>query len=141
MIVSCPECGKKYKIPDDRIGDRPKKLKCRSCSHVMVIEPPDRSSIPDVSPIPEDVEGEERRAVRFARVLASDMLVYNREQIEEARRQNRVPEEMASEIQRSWELWQSRYPEEAEREPEVFSNALEDFIGDGQTFADWEPPS
>ena len=131
MIVNCPNCDSKYNIPENKIGNSAKRFRCRKCSEIFIINPPkDRATgTPEVS-IAED--NEEQRAARFARVLASDMLIYNRELIDEARKEGNLPEVMSGEIQKSWDLWKSRFPEECEGNPDIFSDALNQFLADGE---------
>lgn len=40
LIVSCAECGKKYKVGDDKAG---KKIKCANCAAIIVIPAPESS--------------------------------------------------------------------------------------------------
>lgn len=130
MIVSCPNCECRYNIPSEKIGDSPKRFRCRKCSETFVINPP-KPEIPDTPHIPDEID-DDKRATRFARVLASDMLIYNREIIEKALRDGNLPEVMEAEIRKSWELWRSRFPDESEKEPEKFNDALNYFLADGE---------
>lgn len=34
MILTCPSCGTKFRIPDDALGDTGRKLRCAACKHV-----------------------------------------------------------------------------------------------------------
>jgi len=139
MIVTCPSCSSRYNIPADKIGDSPKRFRCRKCSEVFTINPVS-STLHEPPPIPDNLDDEEHRASRFARVLASDMFIYNRELVERARLQGTLLEEMEQEIMRSWELWKSRFPDESRNEPELFSDALNHFLADGEDiFSDWMP--
>ncbi|MCD4701549.1 MAG: zinc-ribbon domain-containing protein [Candidatus Aegiribacteria sp.] len=131
MIVNCPNCDSKYNIPENKIGDSPKRFRCRKCSEIFIISPP--KDIKDgTADISIDEDSEEQRAARFARVLASDILIYNRELIDEARKDGNLPEVMNQEIQKSWDLWKSRFPEDSERDPDIFSDALNQYLADGE---------
>ncbi len=131
MIVSCPNCDCKYNIPDNKIGDSPKRFRCRKCSEIFIINPPGQAdSAAADSSFEED--SKENRAARFARVLASDMLIYNQDLIDEARKDGNLPEVMGLEIQKSWDLWKSRFPEESESNPDIFSDALNQYLADGE---------
>jgi len=137
MIVSCPKCGKKYSISDDKIGDTPRRLRCRSCSEVFSVSAPPKE--PPREPAEEDSV---TRARRLARVLASDMVVYNKDLVEKARRDGSLPEVMSAEIERSWQLWKSRFPDEGLNRLDVFRNALNDILAGGMSaFDDWTPES
>ncbi|MCU0661914.1 MAG: zinc-ribbon domain-containing protein [Myxococcota bacterium] len=37
MIVKCPQCSVTYKVPDDKIGAVPRKLRCNHCKHVFAV--------------------------------------------------------------------------------------------------------
>ncbi len=131
MIVNCPNCDSKYNIPENKIGNSPKRFRCRKCSEIFIINPP-KSKTVETSDVSIAEDSEEQRAARFARVLASDILIYNRELIDEARNEGNLPEVMSGEIQKSWDLWKSRFPEECERDPDIFSDALNQFLADGE---------
>jgi predicted Zn finger-like uncharacterized protein len=130
MIVSCPNCDCKYNIPENKIGNSPKRFRCRKCSEIFIINPPKdlKSEQNDISI---DEDSEEQRAARFARVLASDILIYNKDLIEEARIDGNLTEVLGQEIQKSWDLWKSRFPEESENDPDIFSDALNQYLADG----------
>ncbi len=139
MIVTCPSCGKKYQIPDEKIGKSAKRLRCRGCSEVFIVHPTratgaesaKKKSVGDDSFV---------RAARLARVLASDMLIYNREVVDRARTEGNRAQVLESEILRSWQLWKSRFPDESEARPDLFREALTDILASGdEFFIDWQP--
>lgn len=137
MIVSCPKCGKKYSVPDEKLGDTPRRLRCRSCSEVFSVSAPGTRETHE--PVEEDSV---TRARRLARVLASDMVIYNKDLVEKARREGNLPEVMGTEIERSWQLWKSRFPAESQGRPEVFRTALNDILANGKpVFDGWTPES
>ena len=131
MIVNCPGCNCKYNIPSEKIGDSPKRFRCRKCSEIFMIHPL-KPKMPEIPPIPVEIDENLKHAMRFARVLASDMLVYNREIIEKARDEGNLPEVMEREIRKSWELWESRFPKESKTDPGIFSNALNYYLAEGE---------
>jgi len=132
MIVNCPHCSCKYNIPDSKIGDSPKRFRCRKCKETFIIEPPEKNPEPEIVTPPVKKTVSDSHARRFARVLASDILVYNRELIEKAREEGNLTEVLEREIQKSWELWESRFPEESSKNPEIFSDALNQYLADGR---------
>jgi len=80
------------------------------------------------------------RARRLARVLASDMVVYNRDTVEKARSDGSLPVLLKAEIDRSWQLWRTRFPELSETGVEIFRDALRDVLaGGGEDFDYWRP--
>ncbi len=135
MIVTCPNCSKKYQISEDKLAGKSRRLRCKNCREVFIIHPPKSEPASPVAAIDE-------RAARFARVLSSDMLIYNKDAVEEARNVGNLSETMAGEIERSWQLWKSRFPEAAGSEDgvDVFRNSLKDILAGGDDqFDDWKP--
>lgn len=53
MIVECPNCQSKFKLPDDKIGPSGAKLRCGKCRHVFHVDPP----APPAPSAPEDSGG------------------------------------------------------------------------------------
>ncbi len=137
MIVTCPNCSKKYQIPEEKLQGKPRRLKCKNCREVFIIHPPRQK---------DDRQAEEPavddRAARFARVLASDMLIYNKDAVDEAKSSGNLHETMSGEIERSWQLWKSRFPEAAEGDQgvELFRKSLNEILAGGEeVFAEWSP--
>lgn len=143
MVVTCPSCGKTYQIAAEKLGGRAKKIRCRNCSEVFIVQPetPERSSIPQVEPVRDTGRQHDERASRFARVLASDMLVYNQDMVEKARMEGNLASIMAGDLKRSWDLWKSRFPEAAQGDGiESFRDALRKILAaGGPDFDDWKP--
>ncbi len=46
MIIVCEGCGKQYRIDPDKIKDKKAKMKCKACSHVIIVNKPDDASEP-----------------------------------------------------------------------------------------------
>ena len=140
MIVTCPGCGKKYQISDEKIGSSPKRLRCRGCSEVFIVHP-GKTRKTGTSKKKSSKQNGYDRAARLARVLASDMLIYNRETVEKARQEGNLAHIMETEIDRSWQLWKSRFPDESESRPDLFTEALTDILASGDdSFYDWQAP-
>ncbi|MDQ7830910.1 MAG: DUF3426 domain-containing protein [Desulfovibrionaceae bacterium] len=53
MIVTCPNCSSRFRLPDDRIGPDGVKLRCGKCKHVFRLEPPSPADVRDFD-YPED---------------------------------------------------------------------------------------
>ncbi len=137
MIVECPSCGKRYQIPDEKLGAGPRKLRCRNCSEVFTISSTGSDRHLREEPPEEDAA---TRARRLARVLASDMVVYNKDTVEKARRDGSLQGLLKSEIDRSWLLWKSRFPEMSDKGEDIFREALKDVLAKGgDDFDDWRP--
>ena len=42
MVISCPECGTKMKVPESTFG---KKVRCKKCEQVFAVRPPRKAAI------------------------------------------------------------------------------------------------
>lgn len=50
MLVICEDCAKKYNIDESRIQGTRARFICKECGHIVVVNKPDSSSKPPVSP-------------------------------------------------------------------------------------------
>jgi predicted Zn finger-like uncharacterized protein len=140
MTVTCPSCSRSYQIAEEKLGGKAKRIRCRNCSEVFIIHPPKKKSETVEEPAPASRRTDER-AARFARVLASDILVYNQDMVDKSRAEGNLAEVMAGDLKRSWDLWKSRFPEAAQSGGlETFRDALRKILAAGGTdFDDWVP--
>ena len=61
--------------------------------------------------------------------------------VERAREEGNLESALASEIDRSWQLWKNRFPEESRDRVDLFRDALKEILaGGGDDFDDWQPP-
>lgn len=37
MLIKCPKCAVNYNVPDDKLGNAPRKMRCNSCKHIFAI--------------------------------------------------------------------------------------------------------
>lgn len=143
MVVICPSCGKTYQIAAEKLGGKAKRIRCRNCTEVFIVQPetPERAPEASAEPGPDPGRQTDERAARFARVLASDMLVYNQDMVEKARTEGNLATVMAGDMKRSWDLWKSRFPEAAQGGGiEAFRDALRKILAaGGPDFDDWIP--
>ncbi len=143
MVVTCPSCGKSYQISEEKLGGKAKRIRCRNCTEIFIVHPPKRKPEEPVAepPAPDPGLHTDERAARFARVLASDMLVYNQDMVEKARIDGNLAVVMAGDLKRSWELWKSRFPEAAQSGGiEIFRDALRKILAAcGPDFDEWTP--
>ncbi len=143
MVVTCPSCGKSYQIAAEKLGGKAKRIRCRNCTEVFIVQPESQEKGFEVSdePVRDPAHQTDERAARFARVLASDMLVYNQDMVEKARMEGNLATVMAGDMKRSWDLWKSRFPEAAQGDGiEIFRDALRKILAaGGPDFDGWVP--
>ena len=161
MIITCPSCNAKYKIPEERLKDKDSmKVKCKKCSHVFIVtqdQEKEKGVLDEVAikakeqkPATTTVsEGEDKKktefetfletllpherkshldARRLARVLASDMVAYNKEKIEKGRRDSNLVEVLKPEIRKSWSLYKRRVSPSILEKTDYFLEALNEIV-------------
>jgi predicted Zn finger-like uncharacterized protein len=89
-----------------------------------------------LSPIPEGLSPEDRvkheRARRLARVLASDIAIYNKEKCERGVRDGNLVAVLGYEIKKSWEVYKERVTPELANSTPYFRDALNEMLGEGK---------
>jgi len=89
-----------------------------------------------MSPIPEGLPPEERakheRARRLARVLASDIAIYNQEKRERGLRDGNLVAVLGYEIKKSWETYKERVSPELANATPYFRDALNEMLAGGR---------
>jgi hypothetical protein len=78
------------------------------------------------APSPQD------RAHRLARVLVSDILVYNRAVRDRARAEGTLPSALGPEISKAWELYKSKVGSDLATSTPYFKDALNDLLAEGE---------
>jgi len=88
------------------------------------------------TPIPEGLSPEERtkheKARRLARVLASDIAIYNREKRERGIRDGNLVAVLGYEIKKSWEVYKERVGADFANSTPYFRDALNDMLAEGK---------
>ena len=94
------------------------------------------STIPTGTPIPEGLSPEERqkheRARRLARVLASDVAIYNREKRERGMQDGNIVAVLGYEIKKSWETYKERVGTDFANATPYFRDALNEIVAEGK---------
>lgn len=76
--------------------------------------------------------GKEDRAKRLARVLVSDILIYNREKRDESLADGTLMTVLGDEIKKSWELYKEKVGPDVANSNNYFKEALNEILADGQ---------
>ena len=71
-------------------------------------------------------------AARLAKLVVSDMLLYNRDKIESTVKDGRLLSAMAAEILEAWEFYKGRVGEEAAKGTPYFRDAMNSILGGGE---------
>ena len=73
-----------------------------------------------------------QRASRLARVLVSDILVYNQDARDRALRQGNLASALAGEINKAWELYKMKVDAQVLQSTSYFKDALNEILANGQ---------
>jgi predicted Zn finger-like uncharacterized protein len=110
-------------------------------THSVPYAPPSAPSTtglprPQGTPIPADLPAAERarheKARRLARVLASDIAIYNREKKDRGLADGNLVAVLGYEIKKSWEIFKERVGADFANETPYFRDALNDLLADGK---------
>jgi hypothetical protein len=74
----------------------------------------------------------EDRAKRLARVLVSDILIYNRDKRDEALAEGTLMTALGEDIKKSWELYKEKVGPDLASSTNYFKEALNEILADGQ---------
>ena len=72
------------------------------------------------------------RARRFARVLASDIAIYNKEKRDRGVKDGNLVAVLGYEIKKSWEVYKERVTTEMANSTPYFRDALNEMLADGK---------
>ena len=73
-----------------------------------------------------------QRARRLARVLISDILVYNQEARDKALAQGTLVSVLSAEINKAWELYKSKVKQDVLGASDYFKDALNEILAEGR---------
>jgi len=73
-----------------------------------------------------------QRAERLARVLVSDILVYNQDVRDRALREGNLASALGAEINRAWELYKTKVDSQVLLSTSYFKDALNEILSNGQ---------
>jgi predicted Zn finger-like uncharacterized protein len=150
MIIQCQGCAAKYFLPEEKVPEKAIKVRCPKCQAVFTLAPRVETVPAGALPPPLDVDppvaeatpetprrrrsghGKEERAKRLARVLVSDILIYNRERRDEALSEGTLMTTLGEEIKKSWELYKEKVGPEVAGSTNYFKEALNEILADGQ---------
>ena len=84
------------------------------------------------TPIPEGLSPEERTRHEKARVLASDIAIYNREKKDRGMVEGNLVAVLGYEIKKSWETYKERVGADFANSTPYFRDALNDLLAEGK---------
>ncbi|MCX7994205.1 MAG: zinc-ribbon domain-containing protein [candidate division WOR-3 bacterium] len=113
--------------PEPKIPEPPKVEVPSSTQGVEIISKP--------QPQPEMSEEDKKwheRARRLAKALASDLVLYNQEKVEQGLRDGTLAQLLGAEIKRSWEYYCQQIPKHIVESTDYFREQLNKIVGKGK---------
>lgn len=158
MLITCDRCQAKYNIDEKKIPAAGIKAKCVKCGNILVVKielPPITDILVEPQPRPEPkvekpvvrppveepistagLSEEDKkwheRARRLAKVLASDLVLYNKEKVEQGLHEGTLAKLLGNEIRRSWEYYCQQIPKHVVDSTNYFKEALNRIVGKGR---------
>jgi len=115
--------------PSEKEIPEPPVVKCPDTSQVEVVSKPVPPPQPEMSE--EDKKWHER-ARRLAKALASDLVLYNQEKVEQGLRDGTLVQLLGAEIKRSWEYYCQQIPKHIVENSDYFREQLNKIVGKGK---------
>ncbi len=96
------------------------------------VQAPPRPKPPSEAEMNEEDKRWHNRARRLAKALASDLVLYNKDKVEEGLRENTLAQLLGPEIRRSWEYYCQQIPEHIRDTSDYFKEQLNKIVGKGK---------
>ncbi len=92
---------------------------------------PEAPAAEETAEIPPEMQPAHEEARRFARLLVSEIKLYNEEEVERGRQSGDIYQRLKEDIDRSREMYEQRVPEEVRRVRDYFREELVRILADG----------
>lgn len=96
------------------------------------VQAPPRPRPPREEEMSEEDKKWHNRARRLAKALASDLVLYNKDKVEEGLRENTLAKLLGAEIRRSWEYYCQQIPQHIRDSSDYFKEQLNRIVGKGK---------
>jgi len=96
------------------------------------VQVPPRPKPPREEEMSEEDKKWHNRARRLAKALASDLVLYNKDKVEEGLRENTLARLLGAEIRRSWEYYCQQIPQHIRDASDYFKEQLNKIVGKGK---------
>lgn len=96
------------------------------------VQAPRRPEPPSEERMSEEDKRWHNRARRLAKALASDLVLYNKDKVEEGLLKNTLAQLLGPEIRRSWEYYCQQIPEHIRDNSDYFKEQLNRIVGKGK---------
>ena len=147
MTIVCQQCGRTGSIDEHLYAGKRLKLRCPSCSHEFIFSLPGNGAIslevPPRAPAmnepfaavgPETLEALILEAKRIARLIISEIKLYNQDKIEKAESKREVLEMLKVDLLRGKEHYNSRIATKLPLGPDYFNETVKEILLAGKSY-------
>lgn len=141
MTIICRQCGRTGSVDEHLYAGKRLKLRCPYCSHEFIFSLPGNGAgvveIPDSEPAfheavsaadPESVEVLILEAKRIARLIISEIKLYNQDKIERAESKRDVLDMLKEDLLRGKEHYNSRIAAKLPLGPDYFNETVKEIL-------------
>jgi hypothetical protein len=147
MTIVCQQCGRTGSLDEQFYSGKQLKIRCPYCSHEFIVTipgngagileatPQEESWKEDIAP-PADPETSDAlilEAKRIARLIISEIKLYNQDKIEQAGSQREVLELLKADLLRGKEHYNSRIAAKLPLEPDYFTETVREILLAGKS--------
>ena len=146
MTIICQQCGRTGSIDEHLYAGKRLKLRCPYCSHEFIFSLPGNGAssleTPDRSPTfheavtsvdPQAIENLILEAKRIARLIISEIKLYNQEKIEKAGSKREVLDILKPDLLRGKEHYNSRIAAKLPLGPDYFNETVKEILLAGKS--------
>jgi hypothetical protein len=149
MTIVCQQCGRTGSIDEQIYAGKRLKLRCPYCSHEFIfslpgngtvsLEVPHRATAMNNEPFaavdgPETLEALILEAKRIARLIISEIKLYNQDKIEKAESKREVLEILKVDLLRGKEHYNSRIAAKLPLGPDYFNETVKEILLAGKSY-------
>jgi predicted Zn finger-like uncharacterized protein len=136
MAMQAPAVAEEEAPAPPAVTPEPAQAAPRAASPSEPAESEFRAGLPAGTPIPPGLSPEDQskheKARRLARVLASDIAIYNRDKRDRGIREGNLVAMLGYEIKKSWEIYKERVGAEFANSTPYFRDALNEMLAEGK---------
>jgi predicted Zn finger-like uncharacterized protein len=127
LKISCPNCNAQYKVKDDSVDIGITKLKCKKCEFKFIIT--QKNIILEVvQPSSQDEEKWIEEANRLAKVIVSDVRIYNKDKINNCKTDEELVFALGPELKKGREYYLSKINPKLKNPNMYYAEAVRKFL-------------
>jgi hypothetical protein len=135
MFLFCEKCGRKGSLNEASYPGKSLRLKCPYCSNEFLYvlprngdSPGSRETEPPAAAVSPEIEAAVFEAKRIARLIITEIKLYNQEKVERAESQEEILELLKHDLRRGKEHYDSRIASRLPLGPDYFMDSVREIL-------------